>query len=504
MDRGSEPVREEAIVLPPGGPDGPIGRGPGPTPVRVGGGPVLGPPCPCGYCPPDPGQACTYTGDVAVDTAYVANAYRGNLFLCPSDAAGPIGGLLHDLTPPQHYAHMGIFVADHFLIRHCTASQERLQAPEYYSGSILGQPVPVDGFIPAHVGYAWPGAVTQTVEQALIASQSGAGVPPGQTQPYKGASLKDWESQKDSSYLINALSFDSVSDDGKKFYPPLVVKPCPQLQTPQVTEVLGLVAAEALSIFAHYCFGAYTDGTVGGDPSLVGPPVKLPPAIPSWDAENNKWADWTGQVNWVTVPTIPAVCSSFVWQAIQNLNQRRHLKIILDWATSENAALGEAGGDCVRAIPPDWSGDNTDPDPRDGLFFYSEAGRKTAGQSLYDSIDESVYQAAEDKLGALGAVIDDVGRGRSSRPPPKASARSPRCSARSRRGRRWPPQSSPNSSNCSTRCLTGSETRFATHSHSTALTAVPRTLTASMPQGTSSPRSLGRATGRAPREWGMR
>ena len=50
--------------------------------------PVASPtiPCPCGVCPPDPSQACSYTGtDKAVFTAYVANAYCGDLI----SARGP-------------------------------------------------------------------------------------------------------------------------------------------------------------------------------------------------------------------------------------------------------------------------------------------------------------------------------------------------------------------------------------------------------------------------------
>jgi hypothetical protein len=66
---------------------------------------------------------------------------------------GPIGGLLHDLEPAQHYSHMGIFVADCSLIRHCTASSERLQSPEYFTGTILGQSVPENGFNHEHVRY---------------------------------------------------------------------------------------------------------------------------------------------------------------------------------------------------------------------------------------------------------------------------------------------------------------------------------------------------------------
>jgi hypothetical protein len=384
--------------------------------------PIIPPPvayCPCGVCPPDSSQVCSYTGtDKAVYTAYVANAYRGNLILCPGSGEGAIGGLLHSLTPPQHYSHMGIFVADQFLIRHCTESEDRLTAPEYYTSAIsfgaFGQvPVPLEGFMPQHLEYGWPGAVTQTVEQALIAAR-GTPTAPGQTEPYNGADLIDWESQQNpkSRWQINGLSFDPVSDDGETWYPALIVKPCPDLQTPAVTEALVLVAAEALSMFAHYRFGAFTDGTIGDDPNLISPPVQLPAAMPSWDPVNNKWADWSGDVNWVTVPTIAAVCSSFVWQAIQNINKHSPVgKIILDWAASQSDALGASASSCVRAVPPDWAGDSTDPDTRDGLFFYPEAERITAAKWLHDDIANIAFQQAAAKLGAIGDLIDDIGTG---------------------------------------------------------------------------------------------
>ena len=386
-----------------------LGQTPPPPPV----------PCNCADCPPDPSLACSYSGeDVIVQDAYIANAYRGNLFLCPGSAMGPIGGLLHDLDPPQHYTHMGIFVADMDLIRHCTMSEDRLNAPEYYSGTILGQSVPEDGLKHSLVQYGWPGAVTQSVQQAFFADRYGTGTPPGYAGPYRGANLIDWESQQQpkASYLVNALSFDSVSDDGQTWYPPLVVKPCPLLQTPAVTQALQRVATAALSLYAHYRFYAYTNGSIGDDQDFAGPPVKLPIATPAWDGVNNKWTDWSGSpaMSWVTVPTIPAVCSSFVWQAVQNANQGKHDDIILDWAQTHADALGADQGKCARLIPPDWAGDVVDADTLDGLYVYAQDERQAAGNYLHDALSQQVYDSVKGKLQQqiplVGNVLDDVGR----------------------------------------------------------------------------------------------
>src|SRR5260370_27206460 len=132
------------------------------------------PPCDCNSCPADPTLTCSYIGeDQFAEDAYIANAYRGNLLLTPGDSRGVIGGLLHALNAPQHYSHMGIVAADHNLIRHCTMSQDRLTAKEYFSGSLLGIPAPLDGLNPDHVQFGWPGTITQSVYQAFFADQYG-------------------------------------------------------------------------------------------------------------------------------------------------------------------------------------------------------------------------------------------------------------------------------------------------------------------------------------------
>jgi hypothetical protein len=382
-----------------------------------------GDPCDCRYCPPDPNLSCSYTGDdVSVLWNYVSNAYRGDLLLCPGGDNGQIGGLLHQLDPPQHYSHMGIFVADHDLVRHCTAVPSRLTAEEYYSGSLLGVPVPADGLPADHVQFGWPGAITQSVEQAFYADRYASQdlLPPGETVPYRGADLTDLESASSPQkrYRIGALSFESAGG-----FPTLVVKPCPLLETELVTAALHRVADEVMKIYAHYRFYAYTDGAVAQDPNRWSMGSKVIDAMPDWDPTTHKWTDWTDpdEVKWLDVGrTAPAVCSSIVWQAVQNANDApgAHARITLDWAEMETDALGEAGGGCRRALAPDWSGDTRDPYTVNGLFLYDEESRKRSASWLKDSMSDKVFNGLKDALhdgggvqAAVATAINVVGRG---------------------------------------------------------------------------------------------
>ncbi len=376
-------------------------------------------PCPCDSCPPSPELTCSYIGeDQFVEDAYLANAYRGNLFLTPGDASGVIGGLLHSLDPPQHYSHMGIIVANHDLVRHCTMSQDRLTTSEYYSGSMLGVPAPLDGLDVDHAQYGWPGTITQSVYQAFFAARYGTGItPPGHSGPYKGSFLPDPESTHNNSYLMNQLGFDPVSDDGDTWYPPLIVKLCPFLQTQQHTEALDRIVQAALSAYAHYRFFAYTDGVIGGESGVTGASFTVPVAQPDFDPSTGRWADWATSLKTVTTPTIPACCSSFAWQMVQNSVPPGGPKIILDWANSHLQALGEYQGKCIRSVPPLWQADSRDKATRDGLYLYSEGERILTANSLHDNLAQLVYDKLKAQLhnaggveSAVASVLDDVGR----------------------------------------------------------------------------------------------
>ena len=97
----------------------------------------------------------------------IANARAGNLFLCPADGVGIIGGLLLHLRYPQRFSHMGVFVDDGLTIRHSTVVQDQMTADKHMTGSIFGQPAPTDGFTDDAIRYGWPGTITQTVSDAF-------------------------------------------------------------------------------------------------------------------------------------------------------------------------------------------------------------------------------------------------------------------------------------------------------------------------------------------------
>lgn len=375
--------------------------------------------CNCDECIPDPHWTCSYTGeDVSISVVFIANAYRGHLILSPGGANGPIGGLLHQLDPPQHFSHMGIMIADYDLIRHTTAVPKWLTAEEYYTGSVLGVKAPADGLTPDHVQFGWPGSVTQSAEQAFLADRYGGLTPPGLPGPYTGSDLLDKESPSGKRYTVAALSFDPVSDDGKTWYPALVVKPCPLLETPEVVAALNRVADEATKIFAHYRFYCYTSGLIVDDPDYWGLASEMPAAVPDWDPVAMKWVDWSdpAKVKWVTTATAPGVCSTSIWQAVQHANKSGPPNIVLDWAATPTDALNEAGGDCRRALPPEWAADT--PKGIDGLYAYPSDSRSKAANWLHDSLSQEVFDSLKASLAGEGGVkkvladaIDDIGRG---------------------------------------------------------------------------------------------
>jgi hypothetical protein len=378
--------------------------------------------CSCDQCQQDLTVTCSYTGtEVAVDSVYLANAYRGHLILSPGDAGGFIGGLLHQLDPPQHYSHMGIMVADFSLVRHATASLDRLMADEYFTGSVFSIPAPSDGFNHEHVRYEWPGTVTQSIEQAFIAARYGAH-PPGSTSDYTGADLPDLESAKTppTTFPIKELSFDTVWDtsDGFTFtpFPALVVKPCPALETADVRRSLDLVADKVMDIYGHYRFYVYTHASVASDPEYQSLPTQMIDAHVGWDADKNKWRDWSDPTKLIwtqPIHTMPFVCSSFIWEAVQQVNadalKSGKPRIRLDSVESPEA-LGDENGLCTRTVAPDYKGDVVDPVTLEGLYFYDEAARQNAGQVLHDRTAQKVWDAFKGKapLG-LGSTLDNVG-----------------------------------------------------------------------------------------------
>ena len=55
--------------------------------------------------------------------ACYANARKGDIVLAPGGPAGFIGGLLRQVSPPQHYGHCGIMTRNYDMITHSTFSE---------------------------------------------------------------------------------------------------------------------------------------------------------------------------------------------------------------------------------------------------------------------------------------------------------------------------------------------------------------------------------------------
>ena len=81
-------------------------------------------------------QATPETREVVTPARFL-NALKGDVILSPG-GNGSIGGLLLQVTPPQHYSHSGIMTRNYDQVTHSTASEDRLM--DYPNGSVFGQP----------------------------------------------------------------------------------------------------------------------------------------------------------------------------------------------------------------------------------------------------------------------------------------------------------------------------------------------------------------------------
>lgn len=278
------------------------------------------------------------------------NARKGDVVLSPG-GMGPIGGLLRQVMPPQRYAHCGIMTRNYDTITHSTATDERLMA--YPVGSILGDPYPTEGHRPDVVKYAWPGVVTQRVEEAV-----------------HGSEFVDPESGK--KYKISAFSArNQFMEIGGvwEVVPPLVVKPDPMVETPELRRQLHAVADAARDMTgkSHYRFYCYTDPTIAEN--SVAPPD----------------AGWAAG-------TVPTVCSSFVWLMMKRAGIR------LETPTATVAQTDLEPADVV-------GGAQRNDATRDGLYLYAAGERRAAADYLFNYLHEKV-RVQEGESGLLGELAE--------------------------------------------------------------------------------------------------
>jgi len=303
----------------------------------------------------DEGWVCQATPETreVVTPARFLNALKGDIILSPG-GNGLIGGLLLQVNPPQRYSHSGIMTRNYDQITHSTASEDRLL--DRPNGSVFGEPAPTEGFQPNALKYLWPGVITQSVEQAVY-----------------GEDMTDPEGGK--TYRIRGFTPTAEGADIAghwEIIPPLVVKPDPLVETPEIRAKLRQVANDALAQTgnSHYRFFCYTDPTLGQRPEGVAPPT----------------AGWAAG-------TYPSVCSSFVWMTL------KRQAVALE---SANTSVSPADLEVLDVAAGAQVGSGTP----DGLYLYTAAERLQAAEWLKQELERRVARKLEEDAGILADAID--------------------------------------------------------------------------------------------------
>lgn len=347
----------------------------------------------------------------------IANARKGDLIMCPGGSGGMIGGLLSQIDPAQYFSHMGIMTADEVEIRQATAVGDRVE--KFYQGSILGlEDAPTDGIQEKALRFLWPGTVTQSIEQAYNIWHGRAHQVGDSGLDVLGNKVLDpaWKVKDETTgeaFYVDSITLGPVhmnlrGEEATVF--PIVVKPCPLLETSNVRAALHRVADAARDLRGHYRFFGYTRAEVGLDgrsygptmleasrPDETSPCTGIRPEVPVRDGE-----------------TVPMVCSTFVWLAVQLANERAVAaspplpKIMLDGRPEfpHFNADGEYGSRMCRSyFSREPALDRIDDETADGLYFYGKAERGVAAQWLYDYEVAKVHATLDEKLPGLFASL---------------------------------------------------------------------------------------------------
>ena len=293
--------------------------------------------------------------------ARVINARKGDAVLSAA-SGGLIDGMFSVLTPAQYYTHSGIMSDNYYHIRHSTGCEEWLANQLANSG--------LDGLEPNALKYIWPGTITQTVEAA-----------------YKGEEMEDPNGKKEAgsviTYNISGFTEAKKFTGNDEFIDPLVLKPDPifEADNPSVRTMLHQIADAAKTIKGHYRFFIYTDAKY----ALEEFTEKNAPEIKGW------WASGTK----------PTVCSVLIWAAVKKALKNPTLQL-----EGPNGFLSSAD------LEPTDEGAKVDADTRDGLYLYSQSERQAAGEFIYDTFCEMVWNSVEgfeSLIGAFDDAADDMG-----------------------------------------------------------------------------------------------
>jgi hypothetical protein len=161
---------------------------------------------------------------------------------------------------------------------------------------------------------------------------------------------------------------------------PILVKPHPFLAA-AAQELLRTVAAEAKKLATHYRFFSYSDAKIAINPAFDAPPTG------AWGS--NLGADWAAN-------TKGAVCSSFVWAAVQ----------------AANPLLLAAGKPRIELEGEGEPADKRPPADSDGLYRYTIEERGNAAKALFafthDRVAGEVDKAVADLPDLAGTLLDVI------------------------------------------------------------------------------------------------
>lgn len=372
-------------------------------------------------CLADPSKSCQFTGEYRTTYAWprLESARAGDMLLGPAGGSGVLGRLLGALHPTQRFDHIVLFVEDDGrTVRHCTSSDARLGEEEYINGTVkvttpFGDTevkIPLQGLRGDVVRYGWPGSISQSLGEICVtgrnrinpdfsfASACAALLVTESAQPYKLWQLAPSERDKRTSFhdpeatatarqakdagkrlrfsLTRLQKDPAIREDVGLLWPKLV-KPHPYLES-EARAALHVVAGEAKKIHAHYRFFGYSHSEIAINPAFLAPAK----GDPSWPLEGSDWAGGT----------VPAMCSSFIWRAVQAA------KDVLR-TSGEPVIELEGGRD---------PGDERQPTDYDGLYQYVQDERVAAGKQLfgfmYDKVANKIQEKIDDLSGLESAV----------------------------------------------------------------------------------------------------
>jgi hypothetical protein len=295
--------------------------------------PVLGDRCDPSCSPATATLVCAVSGtenDWCQDPPHIQNAQKGDSVMSPG--CGTIGGLLHSIG--QHFSHVGIMTRDEYELVNSTANEDLLHEDKAHDGPGPGP----WGIKPDLLRFAWPGAIQQTVEEAFITGSNLPNSLLGKTFNEKplGPGFDPVKCVNDTDLVYPRVARGNVDD---------------RVALHKVAD-----AAKSAVGNSHYRFFAYTRGDVAATNNFS-PASGTPPDDSA--LANTLWGG--------TVARRPSVCSSFIWQMFRDTG------VPIDFR--DDALAGSVVPSSIA-----------------GLALYSEAQRNIAGDTLWDSIYNSIRE----------------------------------------------------------------------------------------------------------------